>query len=81
MVQVTDGMSHRIAEDQNTIREVTWSADSRRIAWLCDPAGGQTGLLRLGRGTFFNTARPRANLGFADPKWLLQRGLQAFEKH
>jgi dipeptidyl aminopeptidase/acylaminoacyl peptidase len=36
---VSDGPSHRIAPDQNTIREVTWSADSRHIAWLCDLPG------------------------------------------
>ena len=35
----SDGASHRIAPDQNTIREVTWSADSRHIAWLCDVPG------------------------------------------
>ncbi len=36
---VSDGASHRIAPDQNTIREVTWSADSRSIAWLRDVPG------------------------------------------
>src|SRR5580704_15733909 len=35
----SDGASHRIAPDQNTIREVTWSADSSHIAWLCDVPG------------------------------------------
>ena len=35
----SDGASHRIAPDQNTIREVTWSADSRHLAWLCDVPG------------------------------------------
>ncbi len=38
---VSDGASHRIAPDQKTIREVTWSADSRQIAWLCDVPGGK----------------------------------------
>jgi len=32
----SNGASHRIAPDLNTIREVTWSADSRHLAWLCD---------------------------------------------
>jgi len=35
----SNGASHRIAPDRNTIREVTWSADSRHIAWLCDLPG------------------------------------------
>ena len=35
----SDGASHRIAPDQNMIREVTWSADSRHLAWLCDLPG------------------------------------------
>ena len=52
VVQVTDGMSHRIAEDQNTIREVTWSADSRRIAWLCDQPGDKPAFFALGGAPF-----------------------------
>jgi acylaminoacyl-peptidase len=39
MAAVSDGASHRVATDQKTIRELTWSADSRHIAWLCDVAG------------------------------------------
>jgi hypothetical protein len=36
---VSDGAPHRIAPDQKAIREVTWSADSRHLAWLCDMPG------------------------------------------
>src|SRR5258708_38640712 len=36
---VSDGVTHRIAPDQNAVREVTWSADSRHLAWLCDLTG------------------------------------------
>ena len=36
---VSDGSSHRIAPDQDTIRELTWSPDSRHIAWLRDLPG------------------------------------------
>ena len=33
------GASHRIAPEQNVTRDVTWSADSRHIAWLSDLPG------------------------------------------
>ena len=37
---VADGAPHRIAADQKgTARDVTWSADSRHIAWLDDLPG------------------------------------------
>jgi dipeptidyl aminopeptidase/acylaminoacyl peptidase len=39
VASVSDGASHRIAADQSTTREVTWSADSRHIAWLTDLPG------------------------------------------
>ena len=39
VVGASDGASHRIASDQNTIREVAWSVDSRQIAWLRDLPG------------------------------------------
>jgi len=39
VASVSDGATHRVAADQKAIREVTWSADSRHIAWLCDLAG------------------------------------------
>jgi dipeptidyl aminopeptidase/acylaminoacyl peptidase len=39
VVALSDGTAHRIAPDQNAAREVTWSADSRTIAWLCDLPG------------------------------------------
>jgi len=39
MAAISTGASHRIAPDQKTTRDVTWSADSRRLAWLTDLPG------------------------------------------
>ena len=36
---ISIGTSHRIAPEQTTAREITWSADSRRVAWLNDLPG------------------------------------------
>ena len=36
---VADAPAHRIAPEQKTVREVTWSADSRHSAWLTDLEG------------------------------------------
>jgi len=36
---ISNGTSHRIASEQTTAREVAWSADSRRVAWLNDLPG------------------------------------------
>jgi dipeptidyl aminopeptidase/acylaminoacyl peptidase len=36
---ISNEVSHRIAPDPKTTRDVTWSADSRRIAWLNDLPG------------------------------------------
>ena len=37
---VADGRPHRIAAEQRmAAREVAWSSDSRRLAWLCDLPG------------------------------------------
>jgi dipeptidyl aminopeptidase/acylaminoacyl peptidase len=36
---IPTGATHRIAPDQKTTRDITWSADSRRLAWLSDLPG------------------------------------------
>ncbi len=36
---VPDGTPRRIAPEQKTTRDLTWSADSRRLAWLSDLPG------------------------------------------
>jgi len=36
---VADGTTHRVASNQNATREVTWSADSKHLAWLNDSPG------------------------------------------
>jgi len=36
VASVTGGAAHRIAPDQKTVRDLTWSSDSRRIAWILD---------------------------------------------
>jgi dipeptidyl aminopeptidase/acylaminoacyl peptidase len=36
---ISSGASHRIASDQNAMRDVAWSADSHHVAWLSDLPG------------------------------------------
>ncbi|MGB9198209.1 MAG: S9 family peptidase [Terriglobales bacterium] len=35
-ISLLDGEQHRVAPEQKSVREVTWSSDSRNIAWLRD---------------------------------------------
>jgi dipeptidyl aminopeptidase/acylaminoacyl peptidase len=39
IASVADGTSRRLAPNQNKVREVTWSTDSRQLAWLNDLPG------------------------------------------
>lgn len=39
VASLADGVSHRVAADQKSTRDVTWSADSRHLAWLLDLEG------------------------------------------
>jgi len=39
IASVADGAAHRLAPNQNAIRDVTWSTDSHEFAWLNDVPG------------------------------------------